>query len=98
MRLQTPNPESVHSVLGLAIRQRRQLLGLSQEELGRRAGLHRTYVTALETKPKNFAIEVYLQLAVALEIYPSELLRIAETVAYAKLQLSDKRAGKARVR
>jgi transcriptional regulator with XRE-family HTH domain len=34
--------------LGSAVRDRRRQLGLSQEELGGRAGLHRTYVAGPE--------------------------------------------------
>lgn len=59
--------------LGRAVRQRRQELGISQEELGYRAGLHRTYIGDIERGSRNLTFLNFLRLARALEIEPPEL-------------------------
>jgi transcriptional regulator with XRE-family HTH domain len=41
--------QDIHKTVGAAIRKRRQMKGLSQEELADRAGLDRTHVYRLET-------------------------------------------------
>lgn len=53
---------------GLAIKQRRQELGISQEELSFRAGLHRTYISDIERGSRNPSLENIEKLAKALEI------------------------------
>ncbi|MBE9019179.1 transcriptional regulator [Chroococcidiopsis sp. CCALA 051] len=58
---------------GLAVRQRRQKLGLSQEELSFRAGLHRTYISDIERGSRNVSLENIERLAKALEISVSTL-------------------------
>jgi len=56
------------------VRRRRMELGLSQEELAERAGVHRTYVGMLERGEKNVTIYNIERLAVALDMPPSRLL------------------------
>jgi transcriptional regulator with XRE-family HTH domain len=58
---------------GLAIRQRRQELGISQEELSFRAGLHRTYISDIERGSRNPSLENIEKLAKALEVSVSVL-------------------------
>lgn len=58
---------------GLAVKQRRQKLGLSQEELSFRAGLHRTYISDIERGSRNVSLENIERLAKALEISVSAL-------------------------
>lgn len=58
---------------GLAIRQRRHELGISQEELSFRAGLHRTYVSDIERGSRNPSLENIEKLAKALDISVSTL-------------------------
>lgn len=58
---------------GLAIRQRRYELGISQEELSFRAGLHRTYISDIERGSRNTSLENIAKLAKALEISVSAL-------------------------
>jgi transcriptional regulator with XRE-family HTH domain len=57
-----------HLAMGAAIRDLRQERGLSQEELGFRAGLHRNYVGGCERGEINFSFAVMLQLVQALEV------------------------------
>ena len=59
--------------LGMAIKTQRASLGISQEELAHRAGLHRTYVSDLERGARNPSIESIEKLAGALQISVSNL-------------------------
>lgn len=58
---------------GLAIKQRRQELGVSQEELAYNASLHRTYISDIERGTRNVSIENIAKLAKALNISISDL-------------------------
>jgi len=63
---------------GRAVRRCREKLGLSQEDFAEQAGIHRTYVSSIELGKVNVGIEVANQLAVALGIRLSELIRESE--------------------
>jgi transcriptional regulator with XRE-family HTH domain len=76
-----PNPELFMTALSLAIQRRRQELNLSQEEISKRSGLHRTYISELERHSRNFSVKSYLKLVDALELKPSELMKAAEVIA-----------------
>lgn len=56
------------------VKTHRQQLGLSQEELAERAGVHRTYIGMLERAEKNVTIYNIERIARALEIAPYQLL------------------------
>ena len=58
---------------GLAVRKRRHELGISQEVLAERSGLHRTYVADIERGTRNVSIANIEKLATALEVRLSEL-------------------------
>lgn len=58
---------------GRAVRSRRIALGLSQEELADRAGLHRNYIGGIERGERNVGIRAVYALAVGLGCGPSEL-------------------------
>jgi transcriptional regulator with XRE-family HTH domain len=62
-----------------AVHQRRGQLGISQEELAQRAGLHRTYISDIERGARNPTLKTLSRLAVALEISASKLIRMAES-------------------
>jgi transcriptional regulator with XRE-family HTH domain len=64
--------------LGRAIRQLRTERGLSQEELGLRAGIHPTWVSHLESGRNNPAWGSVRRLAAALDVKLSELAALAE--------------------
>ena len=49
-------------------------LGISQEELAERSGLHRTYISLIERAQRNVALENIYKLAKALKVPPSSLL------------------------
>jgi len=61
------------TLLGMAIKTQRASLGISQEELAYRAGLHRTYVSDLERGARNPSIESIEKLAGALQVSVSHL-------------------------
>lgn len=67
--------EKCRKKLGENIRARRQELDLSQERLAEQAGLHRTYVGAVERGERNVSLNNIVALAKALRFSPSELLR-----------------------
>ena len=65
--------------LSRVVRQRREELGISQEELSNRSGLHRTYISDVERGSRNLSVRNLIRLAWALEMSPSGLLvRIEE--------------------
>jgi transcriptional regulator with XRE-family HTH domain len=63
------------SVLGERIREHRLRLNLSQEDLADVAGLHRTYIGAVERGERNISFINILKIAKAIEIDPGELLK-----------------------
>jgi transcriptional regulator with XRE-family HTH domain len=58
---------------GVAVRHGRNHLGLTQEELGRRAGLHRSYVADIERGSRNISLHAISNLAEALGVSLSNL-------------------------
>lgn len=58
---------------GMGIRKRRYELGISQEVLANRSGLHRTYIGDIERGSRNLSLENIEKLASALEISISDL-------------------------
>ena len=62
---------------GKAVREERLKLGLSQEELAERAGVHRTYIGMIERAEKNITLENIEKLAKALKLSVSKLLELA---------------------
>ncbi|HYR23709.1 MAG TPA: response regulator [Chthoniobacterales bacterium] len=65
------------SLLGTAIKTQRASLGISQEELAHRAGLHRTYVSDLERGARNPSVDSIEKLAGALQLSVSSLFEKA---------------------
>jgi len=60
--------------LAKRIRKLRKKAGMSQEELGFVAGLHRTYIGSIERAEQNVSIDNIHKLAKALKVKPSDLL------------------------
>ena len=58
---------------GRAVRTRRIALGLSQEELADRAGLHRNYIGGIERGERNVGIKAVYALAAGLGCGLSEV-------------------------
>lgn len=72
------SPRSIESAFALALRQFRERAGISQEELGFRADLHRTYVSMLERSERCPSLTTIGKLAGALHVKPSALLIASE--------------------
>lgn len=66
--------------LGIAIRNRRLDLGLSQHQLGVKAALHRTHVTDIEGGLRNISFLTLLRVAEGLDYSMTELVGDAESV------------------
>jgi len=60
---------------GNKVRERRLKLGLSQEGLASRAGVHRTYIGMIERAEKNITLENIEKIAKALEISLDDLMK-----------------------
>jgi CheY-like chemotaxis protein/DNA-binding XRE family transcriptional regulator len=67
----------VKKPFGASVRTWRSRLGISQEELAGRAGLHRTYICDVERGARNVTLRSIEKLAQALEISVSTLLAYA---------------------
>lgn len=72
------DPAGIPVPFGRAVRRLRERLGLSQEELADRAGLHRTYVGGIERGERNVSLVNIGRLAHALETSLSALMAEVE--------------------
>lgn len=68
----------VNELLGLSIKGKRMAQGLSQERLAELSGLHRTYIGQLERGKKSPTVNTVFDIAKALKILPSELIKEIE--------------------
>lgn len=60
---------------GDAVRKRRLRLGISQEELSYRSGLHRTYISSVERGKRNVSLRNIEKIAEALEVSIQSLFK-----------------------
>ena len=60
---------------GARVRGERERLGVSQEELAARAGMHRTYLGGVERGERNVGLLNLLRISRALGVKPSLLLK-----------------------
>jgi len=67
-------------VFAVNVREYRIQRGLSQEALAEKAGLHRTYISAVERERRNICIENIEAIAKALEVEPYMLLKNKEDI------------------
>jgi CheY-like chemotaxis protein len=74
----------LRALLGATIKSDRSALGISQEELAYRAGLHRTYISDLERGARNPSIESIEKIASALQVSVSMLFEQAGSGSQAK--------------
>jgi len=74
----TPQNKNVRAILAWNVRRLRVQAGWSQEELAARAGLDRTYISALEREIWNVSLGNIEKLAQALSVEPWVLLSPAE--------------------
>ncbi|MEJ7786058.1 MAG: helix-turn-helix transcriptional regulator [Solirubrobacteraceae bacterium] len=76
MRLRHDDPAL--DALGAEVRRRRIELGLTQDVLGERAGIHRNYVGMLERGERNATVLTLLRVAGGLGVPASSLLEAAQ--------------------
>lgn len=65
---------------GEAVRAAREELGISQEELASRCGLHRTYLAGVERGTRNPSLKSIGKIAIGLGLPVSTLFRRMETM------------------
>jgi transcriptional regulator with XRE-family HTH domain len=75
--LEAPEIMAIKQLLGKRIRKVRIERGFSQEELAEKAGLHYTYVGAVERGEKNCTITVLERIALGLNIPLAELIEFS---------------------
>jgi transcriptional regulator with XRE-family HTH domain len=68
----------IEEKLGLKIKHFRNKIGISQEELGFRCDLHRTYISSVELGKRNISIRNIEKIALALEIEIVDLFKIKD--------------------
>jgi transcriptional regulator with XRE-family HTH domain len=73
---------SVHDqlvfALSLILRERREFLEISQSDLARKSGLHRSYIGDLERGSRNISVKNLSRLASALDVPASKVMGMAE--------------------
>ena len=70
--------QRLNSSFGKVVRERRKQLGISQEALSFRSGVHRTFISEIERGLKSPTLHTVFALAEALQIEASELIRLTE--------------------
>lgn len=65
--------------IGLALRQRREELGISQEDFAEMVAMHRTYYSAIERGRKNLRVETLERICRALKTRIWEVIKDAES-------------------
>ena len=70
--------EDPKKILGRNVRTRRLALGLSQEKLAEKAGLHWTYIGGIERGERNVSLLNIVKLAAALNTTAPQLLHGVE--------------------
>jgi transcriptional regulator with XRE-family HTH domain len=74
------------AALGLAVKARREELGLTQEQLANDTELHQRWISNVETGKRNPSYGSLRRLAAGLDLTASELLQRAEQVEAGGLQ------------
>lgn len=68
------SPSALRRTVADNVRRLRRALEMSQEDLASEAGLHRTYVGAIERAERNLSLDNIERLALALKVVPASLL------------------------
>lgn len=69
------NKEKILEKFGLRVREERLKMGLSQESLAAKAGVHRTYIGMIERAEKNITLMNIERIAKALKISINNLTK-----------------------
>jgi transcriptional regulator with XRE-family HTH domain len=73
-----PAAPTFKAALGLAVKARREELGLTQEQLDLRTDLHQRWISNVETGKRNPSYASLRRLAAGLELTASQLIARAE--------------------
>ena len=65
----------IQKKLGLRVKERRLEIGMTQEELGFKTGLDRTYISGIERGIRNPALKNLSKLAKALKVSIDQLMK-----------------------
>lgn len=68
----------VRERFGFAVKDRREVLDLTQEDLADKAGIHRTYLSDIERGSRNVSLINIERIAAALSLSMSELFQRVE--------------------
>jgi transcriptional regulator with XRE-family HTH domain len=68
----------IQQLLGVNVRQVREVRGWSQDKLSEESGLHRTYISGIERGVRNPTVTIVQQLATALGIAVAALFQPQE--------------------
>ncbi len=68
-------------MIGKELKKARNHVGLSQEQLAEKAGVHRTYISLLERNIKSPTLDVLFRICQALEVSASDMLKRMEDEA-----------------
>lgn len=79
VRLQVVKTDPV-KCFGMRVRKLREQLGVSQEALAIRAGVHRTYMGGIERGERNVSLKNIIRLAQALNVRPQDLFDEPEEI------------------
>ena len=72
-------PTKIQLNFGIAVRRRRHELGWSQFVFAEKAGIHRTYVSAIERGKVDMGLNIIKSIADALQIPLSKLIKETES-------------------
>jgi transcriptional regulator with XRE-family HTH domain len=75
-----PAVPAFQAALGLAVKARREELGLTQEKLDLRSGLHQRWISNVENGKRNPSYASLRRLALGLELSASDLIARAERI------------------
>ncbi len=66
---------TIEEKVGKRIKELRNILGISQEELGFRSGVHRTYIASLEVGKRNISVATLEKIVNALNVSLPEFFK-----------------------
>jgi transcriptional regulator with XRE-family HTH domain len=80
MTVKEPTYDPLLKAVGRVVQEKRLMLGISQEELARRAKLHRTYISDVERGSRSVSLITLCKLAEALNTEASAIVHNAESI------------------
>ena len=80
-RAKSDPQNEIKRLFGMAVRDKRKRIGISQEELALRARLNRTYICNIECGKRNVSLVNIYKLALAMRILPTEFFTFVSSTA-----------------